>query len=220
MRRDFARILPVSAAQSLAGTRLLGGPLRLVGWSLNDGVAGQTNGNNGTATAPAAGATITSLSLANGTYQFEWSVGLIGAPAAADINNFEVTLGGTTESVSENPDVQGVYPQETLTIVVTGGPLTVAIKAVGAGTAGVEYTAAFTCNPVGLSSGVIKDGGMQVATVTIQQGGDSSRYMDEHGIGIETDITVATAVGTITGALWYYLESDYDHPTRRDHDRE
>ena len=95
MTRYGARPLTVTAAQANAGTNLIGGPVRLRGWSMNDGAAGEGLTARGSAAAPAAGTTITSLSLTPGTYSVSWQVELTGTPGAGDVDNVQLLIGAT-----------------------------------------------------------------------------------------------------------------------------
>lgn len=102
----------------------------------------------GNVTAPAAGTTITSAVLSQGTWQVNWQVLLQGAAAAGDVNNFGLNLGATLVDTSENGEAAGaLYQQDPVVLDVPAAGATLAIKAIGAGTAGVIYDAGFTAVP-------------------------------------------------------------------------
>lgn len=214
MRRNGARVLPVSAAAATAGKRLLGGPLRIVGYSLNDGAAGQGLTATGQQTAPGAGATIASISLPNGEYTVEWTLELQGTPGAGEVNNVALDIGATQVATSVNLGAVGNYPQQNANVSVTGGPLTLAAKAIGAGTAGAIYIINFTITPTGNSQCTLSDGGMVVATISVLQGADRTEWPDTVGLEFETDFTVTTTQGVIQGTVFYYLEADYAREPR------
>lgn len=98
----------------------------------------------GTATAPAAGATIASAALPAGAYTVSWELGLSGTPGAADADNLQLLVGAAVVATSENGGAAGNWPQPTVQIQVPAGGATVALKTVGAGVAGSVYTATFT----------------------------------------------------------------------------
>lgn len=106
--------------------------------------------NEARVAAPAAGATIASLALTGGEWVIQWIVALDGTVAAADENNFILTNGATTVAQSVNPGaVGGPWPQESQTVEVGFGGATVAVKALGAGTAGSGYSASLVATPYG-----------------------------------------------------------------------
>ena len=108
--------------------------------------------NSGTAAAPGALATITSVSLVPGTYTLAWTVGLTaGTPAAADANNFGLYVGATRQEASVNPFALGEWQQQPVTVTVTA-TTTVAVESIGAATAGVTYSAELTATPVPATS--------------------------------------------------------------------
>lgn len=210
MRRKGARILSVSAAQALGNVRLLGGPLRLCGWSLNDGAIGQGLQVNQSAAAPAAGATIASISLGNGAYLVEWVFELTGTPGAGDVDNVQLFVGATLLDTSVNLGAVGNYSQEEVEAQVVFGPLTLAWKALGAATAGTTYKVSANIISQGNAGGTIFDGGQSVAFPNMPQGSAQTFYYDKYGVQVDTQISVQTTLGTIQGVLYYYLDSDLD----------
>lgn len=105
--------------------------------------------NSGVVTAPGALAAITSLTLVPGTYTLAWTVGLTGGtPAAGDANNFGLYVGATRQEASVNPGaVGGPWQQQTVTLTFLANT-TVAVEAIGAGTAGVSYSAELVATPI------------------------------------------------------------------------
>lgn len=98
--------------------------------------------------APGAGATVASISLVPGTYNIGWTVALTaGTPAAGDANNFGLYVGGVLQEQSATPGALGSWPQQQVEITVAA-TTTIAVKAVGAGTAGVTYAAELSAVPV------------------------------------------------------------------------
>ncbi len=208
MRRNGCRILPVSAVAASAGQRLLGGPLLICGWSFNDGAATQGLSATGTVNTPGAGATITTIALPSGDYTVQWTVELQGTPGAADINNVGLYLGASLEATSVNLGADGNYAQAPADISVQGGPLTLTAKAIGAATAGAIYIVNFTIIPTGQSMATIFNGGMAAGFVGIAQGGVDTQWFDDEGIAIDTDISVQTNTGVISGVIYYRTERD------------
>lgn len=211
MRRIGSRVLPVSASQSLMGTRLAGGPLVVCGWSFTDGVGTDTLTGDGSVIAPAAFTTIAFTDLPNGLYDVAWSVELTGAAAAADANNFELFIGATSIGVSQNQGAAGVYPQAVARAEVANGPLALAVTSIGAGTAGVTYEAGFTVTPVNDSTATINDGGLTIGAASVHPASAETKWFGECGPLVETEISVKATAGTIQGAIWYYLMSDLEH---------
>lgn len=207
-----ARILPVTASQALFGQRLIGGPLRLCGWSFSDGLLSGDTAAEGSVTAPAAGTTIASLSLGNGTYLIHWSVELTGTPGAGEVNNVALFIGGTQIDESVNLGAVGAYPQQDAEAQVTFGPLTLAAKAIGIGTAGAVYTVNLVAIPMNNSGGTIADGKMPVGFINILPGQAETRWFGHEGIDIETELSITVGSGTISGVFFYHLESDVEPP--------
>jgi hypothetical protein len=187
----------------------------LCGWSIADGTLPSDSQASGTVNTPAAGATIASLALANGTYAVEWSVELEGTPGVGDIDNFELLINATNLGVSKNLGVVGVYPQPNAQAFVTFGPLTLAVKAVGAATAGAIYSATIVVTQINNASGQIFDGGLAVANYAVTPGGVDTRWLDRDGIDVQTQLSVVANLGTVTGILYVYLDSDLEPEAQR-----
>jgi len=102
----------------------------------------------GSATAPGAGAAISSIASAQlpaGYYQIDVEASIdAGAPAAADRDNMEVREGATTiKRIVVNP-VSNTVPARVSVRRVLDGATNVSVNAVGAGTASVVYRASIT----------------------------------------------------------------------------
>lgn len=109
--------------------------------------------NSGAVTAPGAGATIVTVpssgSLAPGTYAVTWETGLSGAAAAGDANNMGLYLNGVLQAESVNPGAAGSWQQEAVEVTsTTAAPAVLTVKAIGAGTASVIYSAEVVATPV------------------------------------------------------------------------
>lgn len=115
----------------------------LSGSSGQPGAAGLSA--TGTAGSPAAGATIASIAAPAGDFTVSWLISLGGTVAAADTNNFGVFVGAVQVAQSVNPGSSFTsIAQQPVNIQVPPGGATVAIKAIGAGTAGSNYNAELT----------------------------------------------------------------------------
>lgn len=196
--------LPVTVAPTSTDTTILQGAGRLAGWSLRDVNATAPNAASGNAVAPAAAQTIVSLvGLAAGTYTVQWTVGLQGAAAAADADNFQFRSGAGLNVASVNPGAAGEYPQ--VAIETTVGPAdTMSIIAIGAGTAGVTYAADISITPMGATNTVCEliDGNNVIAEIAF--GPNVSDTVD-FGDGIKTQtarLTLHVVSGTVTGAVY------------------
>lgn len=197
----------VTQAQATAGSVLVNGPKRLMGWSMVSGAATTTE-TEGRVVAPAAGATIASVTgLVAGDYLVTWSVELDGAAAAADLNNFVLTNAAVNVLQSDNPAAAGTYPQLGVVITVAAGG-TVAVKAVGAGTAGVGYSAQLTVALLaGGAIGNVLDGGQVVGVVSTGQDQTDVQWMGPGGVYVGTSLAVSVTVGKLSGCLYVR-----DHP--------
>ena len=208
MPRYGARSLTVTAAQAAVGSELMRGPIRVVGWSFADGTIGQGLTVRGSANAPGAGVTVTTISLANGEYVVEWSVELTGTPGVADIDNVKLNIGATQVATSVNLGAVGNYPQEEATIIVSGGPLSLTAAAIAAATAGSVYVVNMTITPITASLGTINDGGQLIANVGAGPGGTDTQFLSENGVAVRTRLFVQATQGVVSGVIWYYLAHD------------
>lgn len=202
------RTLQVTTAQSAAGSTLVGGPIKLRGWSLNDGTATQELQNTGSVAAPAANANIVTLSLSNGVYQVSWVFELTGTVSASDVDNVKLLLGSTRIDTSDNPGTVGDYGPFITTCVVTGGPQTLKAAAVGAATVGSTYTVKLTVTPIGNTLATISDGSMPIATAVMSQGASSNFDISEPGWPIDSALSVQSAQGNVSGNVFYTMPTD------------
>lgn len=208
MRRTGARTLILSASQSAAGSRLVGGPVRLWGFQMSGGQAAQGLTVDQSVAAPAAGAHVATIMLPNGSYQVEWTLEIEAAGAAADLDNVQVFISATQVATSVNAGAVGTYQQEEISVTVTGGPLTLAFSAAGAASAGSVYKVEANITQVSDSQATIFDGGGQVAFSDIAPGRVDSRWFGDIGLCVDTELRVLATAGAITGVLWYSLESE------------
>jgi len=208
--RDYRgrRAIAVPATTAPNSAPLTTALARLLGFSLTTGDV-TNSANTGSQAAPAAGTAIASLTAVPvGEYTVEWSVGVAGALAAADIDNFGLYVGAAQVAVSLNPAVAGEYPQQPITVKVPAGGATVAIKAIGAATAGTTYTATET-----IASGAIGQGALMSATATlavfgIQPGTAETEDFGDEGIYVNQDITLQVNSGTVSGCIYVRFPND------------
>lgn len=218
MRRKGARSLTVTANNALANKSLLGGPLRLCGWSTVDGAVAQGLTVDQSAAAPAAGATIASISLPNGEYVVSWTLEITGTPGAGDVDNVQMLIGATVVATSVNLGAVGNYAQEEQNVQVTFGPLTLAFKAIGAATAGSVYKVEANIVSIGNAAATILDGSQPIGFISMPQGNGETVWLQERGVQIDNALSVQTTQGSVNGVLWYYLDSDLDPEREPDDD--
>lgn len=217
--RRGARIVPVSTVAASATGRLLGGPLRLCGWSLLDAISTNDLTVDQSVAAPGAGVQVAALSLPAGTYNVEWTFELTGTPGAGDVDNVRVTLGAATLATSVNLGAVGNYQQEELEADVVTGPVSIVFKAIGAATAGTTYKIEANALPTANNLGVIQDGSMTVANFAVPQDGVDNQLPDEYGVQVDTDLSLTSTAGAVTGVLYVVLNPDspdYDASTDGD----
>lgn len=200
-----ARVVPVSSNAALNGSNVIDGPGRLMGWSLDDGSGANTSEVDNSAAAPGAGVTIASLSLPNGVYQVTWFLEISGTPGAGDTDNAALFINATQIGQSANAGAVGTYGPFTAQANVVFGPLTLAVKAVGAATAGTTYRVMLQATGISNSKCTIRDGGMNIAFPAINAQSDNTQWLGETGVRFETSLSVQTVQGTISGVLWILL---------------
>lgn len=199
-----AGYIPVTVQPTSTDVTILQGGGAICGWSLRDVSNTQATQNSGNAVAPLAGATIVQLTgLAAGTYTVEWTVGLQGAAAAADANNFELfdTAGNVIASV--NPGAAGEYPQVNAVVTVAAGA-TIGIKAIGAGTAGVTYSADVAIAATANVQTVVEfqDLGNAVGeSVMVPQPSDTE-WFGFPGVRVNGKLVLHVVSGTVAGAVY------------------
>lgn len=109
---------------------------------LQQGISQSAQGQQ---TAPAAGTTIASMTLAAGKWTVQWSILFEGTPAVAEVDNLQLTLGAAVVATSDNADAsEFVYVQLAQVIDVPAGGATLAMKNIGVATAAVTYVANIT----------------------------------------------------------------------------
>ena len=200
--------ITVTQAQAAAGTILANGPKRLMGWSMVSGAA-VTAEAQGRVVAPAAGAVIAQVTgLVAGDYLVTWSVELDGAAAAAELNNFNLNNGASAVLVSDNPAAAGTYPQPGVVVTVAAGG-TVSVKAIGAGTVGIGYSAQITVGLLaGGAIGNVLDGGQVVGAVSTGQDQTDVQWMGDDGVYLGTSVAVQATAGKLSGCV--YVRDWYD----------
>ena len=177
----------------------------MLGWSLSDGVASQDLTGSGSVTSPTAGTTLTSISLGNGIYTIEWTFELSGTVSATDVNNVSVFIGPTGISQSVNLGAVGNYPQANIQAVVSGGPLTLAFKALATATSGATYGIVANAIPTGQSQATISDGSQPLAYVSIAPESTDNHNLTRPGLAVHTQLQIQATQGNISGVLFYAL---------------
>lgn len=194
--------ITITQAQAAAGSVLHVGRQRLMGWSIAS-VASDSSENQGAVVAPGVGALIVNIAgLPAGDYSVQWTVGLAGAAAAADQDNFNLRNGPTNILASNNPGAAGDYPQPTVVLTLAAGN-SISIHAIGAGTAGVTYTGQLIVTP--LAGGAIGNflDGAQVVGVT-STGADQldTEWFGDDGVYVGTSIALQVTVGAASGCIY------------------
>lgn len=194
---------PLPVVNAIADTDIITGPAYLRFISLRDTFTGVPVNASGSVVAPAASATIAATSaLPAGTYAVTWIVGLQGAAAAADANNFQLRGGAPNAVVSVNPGAAGEYVQLAVEFTVTTGQV-ISVVAVGAGTAGVTYTADIQATPTGETETIVEvmDGARIVAELSFRSDRVQNVNFGRPGTCIETVLHLHVISGGVTGAF-------------------
>ena len=182
--------------------------MRLMGWSLNDGTGTDSLTMDATAAAPAAGATIVSLSLPNGLYTVAWTVELGGTPGAGDIDNVALDIGATQVAQSANLGAVGIYIQPVAEVSVVNGPLVLAAKAIGAATVGSTYRVQATITQINESTATIFDGSGAIGFSAIPVAGVDNEWFGDSGIAIDTELRIQSTNGVVQGNVYYYISPE------------
>jgi hypothetical protein len=196
-------VRPISVPATSVDVVVLPGNSYLCGWAMRDAQGEIPSTGQGSVTAPAAGATIAATgAVPAGEYTVSWTVSLVGAAAAADINNFALYSGSTLIQASVNLGAAGNYPQQPV-VYQSSSAAAFSVRAIGAGTAGVEYSAEVDIVPTSAITTIveIRDGARLVATFAMQANDDSSRSYGPSGLKIYTGLTVHVVQGAVTGAV-------------------
>lgn len=101
-----------------------------------------------TSAAPGAGTTVTTQSAGPGSFLLSWTAGLQTAAAGGDANNFGLYNGAVLLATSVNAGAVGSYPQAAVVTYLEASATAVAVKNIGAGTAGSVYAATLTLTPM------------------------------------------------------------------------
>lgn len=184
----------------------------LLGFSAeNSGSADNSLANEGTATGPAAGATIASVVVPAGTYVVSWTVGYgAGAVAAAELNNMQLT-GGPANVVALIPAVANQQqPQSQVTITTAGA--TIAVKAIGAATATAVYEAQLVVTPVAAGFVRLYDGQnaptVQVATSFLAELQTETEWFGDQGLELKRGLWVVPGVSSIAVTVYFIVLQD------------
>jgi hypothetical protein len=194
-------VRPIPLPPTTVDVTLLSGSCYLCGWSLREASGDLASAISGSVVAPAAGAAIaTSATQQQGTYTLTWVVELQGAAAAADANNFGLYVNGVLIETSANLPAAGQYPQNPVKVVIPAGA-TYQVKAIGAGTAGITYTADVSATPASDVDAQVefRDAANIVGEASIGAGGSASQSFGQLGIQMRSGITVHVISGTVTG---------------------
>lgn len=189
---------------------LITGPVYLRSYSVRDAQGNVPVAANGSVVAPAAGATIaTTAALPAGAYTVTWTVGLLGAAAAADANNFQLLVGATVIEPSLNPGAAGDYPQLAVEVNVPQGTA-ILVKAIGAGTAAVTYSADLEATPTGEVETIAEllDGSRPVSEISFRNERTKDADYGRPGVCIETQLNLHVISGSITGSVHVTYDND------------
>lgn len=192
----------LSQAQASAGSQLVSGPKRLLGWSVVSGAASTTEAA-AQVTSPGATTTIVQLTgLPAGDYSVSWNVELGGTLAAADANNIQLLNGVTVVLQGEALAVAGLYPQPGVVITVpAAGSITV--QTIGAATVGAVYRSQLVVSLLaGGAIGSVLDGAQTVGVISTGQDQVDVQWMGDDGIYIGTAVAVLATVGKLSGCIY------------------
>lgn len=101
-----------------------------------------------TSAAPGAGTSVTTQSAGPGSFLLSWTATLQTAAAAGDANNFGLYNGAVLLATSVNAGAVASYPQAAVVTFLEVSATAVAVKNIGAGTAGSVYAANLTLTPL------------------------------------------------------------------------
>jgi hypothetical protein len=201
---SLGRIRAIPAVNPASGSILLAGPGELMGWSFRESGAEAGLSTEASLVAPAAGATIASIAnVPVGVYSISWEVQLIGAAAAADADNFQLFSGATLLMTSLNAGAAGQYPQTPVQFNLTSQQ-TIAVKALGAGTAGVTYAVQLSVVPVTTGQAILElqDGNNPMCEITAGTAGLLTAWFGPEGIRFYNQIKAVPIVGQMSGAIF------------------
>lgn len=194
----------LTVAPTAVDVTLFSGSGYCSGWSLRDVSADVTVDVSGSVVAPGVAATIvTTAALPAGTYTVTWSVALQGAAAAGDANNFQLVDTAGQVLVSVNAGAAGEYLQVATEVTVAAGQ-TVSVKSVGAGTAGVTYSATLSLDPTQEIETIVEvqDGSGIIGEVSFQAQRSSTSDLGYPGVLLSGQVTLHVVSGKVTGAVF------------------
>jgi hypothetical protein len=200
----------LGVTNAVADQDIVTGPAYLRAVSLRDVLSDVPVQSSGNVVAPAAGATIAvTAALVGGTYTVNWNVGLQGAAAAADANNFQLVDANGVVLGSINPGAAGDYPQDQAEVTIANGT-TISVKAIGAGTAAVTYSAQIDATPTGEVETIveIQDGSKPILEITFKSERAVTVPLGRPGVCIETVLHLHVVSGAVSGAF----HVSYDRP--------
>lgn len=203
--------LPLTVSPTAVDVQLYSGEGYLSGWSLRDAQADTDLANTGIVVAPGAGVTIATVTgVAAGTYAVNWTVGLQGAAAAGDANNFTLVDTAGTVLGSINPGAAGEYPQPTVDVTLAAGN-SVSIKAIGAGTAGVTYSASLTLVPNGVIEMVVElqDGARILGEASASDLSTDTVTLGDPGVSLRNGVLLHVVSGKVTGTVYVTMDQYY-----------
>jgi hypothetical protein len=204
---DTGEVMALPVLPTSVDVQVIASDCRLVGWSLRDTSTPASGQNSGLVVSPGAGAVIATVSgLRAGTYDVNWTVGLQGAAAAADADNFQLKNGVTVVENSINAGAAGAYTQTSARITVPANG-TVTVNAIAAGTAGVTYLADLELVPsqIGATIVEIQDTGNILGEVSLPPGGSETDVLDHFGVLCQGRINVHVISGQVTGVVYARL---------------
>ena len=194
--------LPVHAGTG--SQTLLTGPAYLCGWSLREASGNIDLNKEGSVVAPGAVTNIVSLTgVPPGKYTVNVVTSLQGAAAAGDANNFQLSVPGGQTEVLVNPGAAGNYPQDEIVLTTT---LTGAwnVRTVGAGTAGVTYSATIELLLEGevVAVAEIVDGNNPLGEISCIALGVSNAWFGRPGLWVRNQIALNIISGALQGAVY------------------
>lgn len=201
---NWGEVIPLTVVPTSVDVTILQGAGRLAGWSLRDVSTATPQDASGNVVAPAAGVDIVALTgLPAGTYVIEWTVGLQGAAAAADADNFQLYDTAGNLLVSVNPGAAGDYPQLQTEVTVTAGAK-IAVKSIGAGTAAVTYIADLVITPTGEVETIVElqDGSNVLGEATFRGERANTAWFGKGGPTMFGKCVVHVISGTVTGTVY------------------
>lgn len=197
-------ITPVTVLPTSTDVTILPGAGRLVGWSLRDVNATVPKAASGSVTGPAASAVIVTLTgLAAATYDVEWTVGLNGAATAADADNLRLSSSSGDILTSVNPGAQGSYPQPDAQVTVAANG-SIDVYAIGAGTAGIVYSADITLSATAEVNTICEflNGPNVIGECAFFNDRTDTRSISGDGVIASQSIVLHVVSGTVTGAVY------------------